>query len=180
MKRLCVFCGSSAPLREPYLDATSQLGMMIGQAGMELVYGGGRIGLMGILADAALAAGARVVGVIPSCLHDREVGHTGISELVVVRDMHERKRRMFQLSDAVAVLPGGLGTLDETFEAVTLSQLGLMPKPIALLNIDGIWAPLLALIDHVIAEGFARPETRTLYRVVERPQDIIPACFEGT
>ncbi len=177
-KRLCVFCGSSVPHRQPYLDAASQLGTLIGQAHLELVYGGGHVGLMGILADAALAAGARVVGVIPSCLHDREVGHTSISELVVVRDMHERKRRMFELSDAVAVLPGGLGTLDEAFEAITLSQLGLMPKPIAFLNIDGMWTPLLVLIDHVIAEGFARPEARTLYRVVDRPEDIIPACFE--
>ncbi len=176
-KRLCVFCGSSLPGNRTYREAAALLGTLIGRSGNGLVYGGGRVGLMGVLADAALAAGARVVGVIPLALHDREIGHDGVCEMVVVGDMHERKRRMFELSDAVAVLPGGLGTLDEAFEAITLCQIGLMAKPIVLVNIGAFWAPLLALIDQVIAAGFARPDARQLYRVVERVEDVLPACF---
>lgn len=177
-KRLCVFCGSSAPPNQLYRNAALQLGTLLGRHGIGLVYGGGRVGLMGILADAALEAGGHVIGVIPAYLHDREIGHRGINELVVVRDMHERKRRMFELSDAVAILPGGLGTLDEAFEAITLHQLGLMPKPIVLLNIGGMWEPLLTLIDHTINEGFTRPEARALYHVVAQIEDVLPACFD--
>ncbi len=175
-KRLCVFCGSSLPALATYRAAAMELGGLIARSGIELVYGGGQIGLMGLLADAALAAGGRVIGVIPIELHDREVGHDGLSELVVVGDMHERKRQMFERADAVAVLPGGLGTLDEAFEAITLRQLGIMPKPIVLLNLDGFWTPLLALIEHVTEAGFARREP-ALYRVVDRVEEVIPACF---
>ena len=176
-QRLCVFCGSSLPPMPTYREAARQLGQLLGEGGYGLVYGGGRVGLMGILADAALAAGGRVTGVIPVGLHDREVGHPGLSEMVVVGDMQERKRRMFALSDAVAVLPGGLGTLDEAFEAITLRQLGMLEVPIALIDTGGFWTPLLAVIDWVIAEGFARPEARSLYTVVSRVEDVIPACF---
>jgi uncharacterized protein (TIGR00730 family) len=176
-KSLCVFCGSAAITAREYQDAARLLGTLIGQAGCGLVYGGGRIGLMGILADAALAAGTHVTGVIPLGLHDREVGHVGITEMVVVRDMQERKRRMFDLADAVAVLPGGLGTLDEAFEAITLSQLGLWVRPIVLIDIGGFWTPLFALIDHVISSGFARSEVRRRYLVVDNVSDVIPACF---
>lgn len=176
-KRLCVFCGSSLPSEQRYRDAAAQLGTLIGQSGCELVYGGGRIGLMGLLADASLAAGARVTGVIPVRLNDREVGHVGISEMIVVGDMQERKRRMFELADAVAVLPGGLGTLDEAFEAITLKQLGMLDVPIALVDIDGFWAPLIALIDRVVAEGFVYADARAFYAVVRHPEDVIPACF---
>src|SRR5579862_4787168 len=171
-KRLCVFCGSSLPSEQRYRDAAAQLGTLIGQSGCELVYGGGRIGLMGLLADASLAAGARVTGVIPVRLNDREVGHVGISEMIVVGDMQERKRRMFELADAVAVLPGGLGTLDEAFEAITLCQLGLWVKPVVLVNIAGFWAPLLTLVDRVIAAGFARPEARQIYQVVDNVAEV--------
>lgn len=176
-KRFCVFCGSSLPSDPSYRAAAAQLGTMIGQAGHALVYGGGRVGLMGLLADAALNAGAHVTGVIPLGLQEREVGHTGLSEMVVVEDMHLRKRRMFELCDAVVVLPGGLGTLDEAFEAITLRQLGLINKPIVVLNIDDFWTPLLALIDHVVATGFTRPEARKLYAVVSRTEDVIPRCL---
>jgi uncharacterized protein (TIGR00730 family) len=176
-KRLCVFCGSSNPVDPRYGEAAARLGTLLGEAGIELVYGGGRVGLMGLLADAALAAGARVVGVIPAALHDREIAHPGLHRLDVVRDMHDRKRQMFDLSDAVAVLPGGLGTLDEAFEAITLKQLGFLTKPIAILNLEGFWAPLLALIDRVVAEGFVYADARALYSVVRRAEDIIPACF---
>ena len=175
-KHICVFCGSSLPPEPRYRTAAERLGTLIGAAGHALVYGGGRVGLMGILADAALAAGAHVTGIIPVRLHDREVGHSGLSEMIVVDDMQERKRRMFELADAVVVLPGGLGTLDEAFEAITLRQLGIWVKPIVLVDIGGFWAPLLALIDRVIAEGFARPEARGTYRVVDRIEDVLPAC----
>jgi uncharacterized protein (TIGR00730 family) len=177
-KRLCVFCGSTLPKERRYREAAALLGTLMGQSGCQLIYGGGRVGLMGIIADAALAAGARVTGIIPSGLHDREIGHAGVSEMIVVRDMQERKRRMFELSDAVAVLPGGLGTLDETFEAITLRQLGLWVKPIVLVSVDGFWQPLLKLIDQVVGAGFAASNTHDLYRVVSRVEDAIPVCFD--
>ncbi|HXS41020.1 MAG TPA: TIGR00730 family Rossman fold protein [Stellaceae bacterium] len=176
-QRLCVFCASAMPANEHYRAAASALGKLIGEAGVALVYGGGRVGLMGLLADAALAAGARVTGIIPIALHDREVAHRGLSELIVVPDMQERKRRMFELADAVAVLPGGLGTLDEAFEAITLRQLGMSQAPVTLVNIDGYWDPLIALIERTIEQGFTRPEARALYRVVAAAEEIIPVCF---
>lgn len=176
-KRLCVFCGASMPSETAYRQAATALGTAIGKSGVELVYGGGRVGMMGLVADASLAAGARVIGVIPVGLHNREVAHAGLSDLVVVPDMQERKREMFALSDAVAVLPGGLGTLDEAFEAITLRQLGFFQKPIVLVDILGYWRPLEALVTQVIASGFAQPEAARLYEVVTRAEDVIPACF---
>lgn len=176
-KRLCVFCGSVSPPEPRYGEAAARLGTLLGEAGIELVYGGGRVGLMGLLADAALAAGARVTGVIPAALHDREIAHPGLQQLIVVADMQERKRRMFDIADAVAILPGGLGTLDEAFEAITLRQLGMWRRPIAILNLDGFWTPVIDLVDHVIAAGFTRPEARNLCRVVSRTEEVIPACF---
>lgn len=140
-----------------------------------MVYGGGRIGLMGLMADAALASGGRVTGVIPAHLHDREVGHAGLSELVVVDSMHERKRRMFEMSDAFAVLPGGLGTLDETIEILTWKQLSLHDKPIVIVDVAGYWAPLLDLIEHAVSSGFAARSALHLYRVVGRVEDFLPA-----
>jgi uncharacterized protein (TIGR00730 family) len=176
-KRLCVFCGASMPAESAYREAAKLLGAAIGQAGIELVYGGGRVGMMGLVADAAIAAGAKVIGVIPVGLHNREVAHAGLSDLVVVPDMQERKREMFALSDAVAVLPGGLGTLDEAFEAITLRQLGFFQKPIVLVDIEAYWRPLQALVAQVIASGFAQPEAERLYEVVTRAENVIPACF---
>jgi hypothetical protein len=165
------------PPEAAYRAAATALGTEIGRAGMELVYGGGRVGLMGLVADAALAAGAKTIGVIPAALHNREIAHPGLSDLVVVPDMQERKREMFALSDAVAVLPGGLGTLDEGFEAITLRQLGFFQKPIVLVDILGYWQPLLTLVEQVIASGFAKPSAKDLYTVVQRVEDVIPACF---
>lgn len=176
-KRLCVFCGASMPPERAYREAAATLGEAIGRAGAELIYGGGRIGLMGIVADAALAAGARVVGVIPAALHGREIAHPGLSDLVVVPDMQERKRQMFALSDAVAVLPGGLGTLDEAFEAITLRQLGFYAKPVVVVDVAGYWRPLLAMVAQAIAAGFAAPDADRLYRVVTRAEDVVAACF---
>ena len=165
------------PPEPAYRDAATVLGTAIGHAGAELVYGGGRVGLMGLVADAAIAAGAKVIGVIPAALYNREIAHPGLSGLVVVPDMQERKREMFALSDAVAVLPGGLGTLDEAFEAITLRQLRFFEKPIVVVDTLGYWQPLLTLVDRVVAAGFARADAKQLYAVVTRPEDVIPVCF---
>jgi hypothetical protein len=174
IKRLCVYCGSSAGVDASYRDAAARLGTLLAQSGVELIYGGGRVGLMGVLADAALAAGGRVTGIIPRHLHDREVAHPGVRNMIVVASMHERKQRMFELADAFAVLPGGLGTLDETIEMLTWRQLGLHGKPVIIADIAGYWAPLLGLFEHAIAQGFAAVSSREFYRAVARIEDVLP------
>jgi uncharacterized protein (TIGR00730 family) len=175
IRRLCVYCGSSGTVDARYREAASELGARLAAAGIELVYGGGRVGLMGLLADAALAAGGRVIGIIPSRLRDLELAHQGASELVIVDSMHERKRLMAEKADAFAILPGGVGTLDEMFEILSWKQLELHGKPILLVDIGGYWAPLRTLLEHIVASGFARPETRRLLRVVPT----IPALMEA-
>ncbi len=174
VKRLCVYCGSSKGHNEIFRASASRLGTLLAQSGVEIIFGGGRVGLMGQVADAALAAGGRVTGIIPGHLHDREVGHPGLSELVIVENMHQRKRRMFELADGFVVLPGGLGTLDETFEIITWKQLGLHDKPVIIVDIAGYWAPLRHLIDHVIAEGFTSREALGFFRVVARVEEVLP------
>jgi len=154
--------------------AAAELGAGLAQAGIRLIYGGGRIGLMGALADAALAAGGSVVGVIPDFLEQTEVAHAGVNELIVTDSMHTRKRRMFDLADAFVSFPGGLGTFDETFEILTWRQLRLHDKPILICDIDGSAAPLLGLIEGAIADGFAPAEARDLYEVVVG----VPALLE--
>src|SRR6202047_982693 len=166
IRRLCVYCGSSGAVDRQYRQAASELGARLAAAGIGLVYGGGRVGLMGRLADAALAAGGEVIGIIPSRLRDAELAHPGATELVVVESMHERKRLMAEKADAFAILPGGIGTLDEMFEILSWKQLGLHDKPILLADIGGYWASLRALLDDIVTKGFARPETRDLLRVV--------------
>ncbi len=160
MKSLCVFCGSSPGRRPEYAAVAARTGELIARRGLTLVYGGGRVGLMGALADAALAAGGRVVGVIPQRLIDRAVGHAGLSQLHVVRTMSERKLLMGDLSDAFLALPGGIGTMDELFEAWTWTQLGLHSKPCALLNQDGYYDPLLEFLERSVSEGFLQPRYR--------------------
>ena len=162
MKRICVFCGSSAGARPEYADAARALGQALVGEGLGLVYGGGRVGLMGILADAVLAAGGEAIGVIPHALLRREVGHAGLSELQVVDSMHTRKARMADLADAFIALPGGFGTLEEFCEVLTWSQLGIHPKPCGLLNVAGYYDTLLALFDHALAEGFLRAPHRAM------------------
>jgi len=166
IRRLCVYCGSSGAVDERYREAAKELGAGLATAGVGLVYGGGRVGLMGLLADAVLAAGGEVTGIIPSRLRDAELAHHGVTELVVVDSMHERKRLMAEKADAFAILPGGVGTLDEMFEILSWRQLELHNKPIFLVDIGGYWRPLRVLLDHIVAHGFARPETRGLLRVV--------------
>ena len=164
VRAVCVFCGSSAPADPRYLDAARALGALIARRNVALVYGGGSTGLMGELADAALALGGRVIGVIPAGLFAREAGHTGLTELREVTSMHERKRLMYDLSDAFVALPGGLGTLEELAEVATWSQLGLHSKPVVLLNVGGFWDPLLAQLDVMARTGLLAPTGRDLIR----------------
>ncbi|WP_153102160.1 TIGR00730 family Rossman fold protein [Paraburkholderia hayleyella] len=154
MKSVCVYCGSATGARPLYADAARGLGQALAQAGIGLVFGGGKVGLMGVLADAALAHGGHATGVIPELLVSREVAHTGLSELLIVPDMHQRKKKMADLSDAFVAMPGGVGTLEELFEAFTWAKLGYHHKPVALLNLDGFYDPLLALLQHTVREGF--------------------------
>jgi uncharacterized protein (TIGR00730 family) len=143
-------------------------------AGIELVFGGGRVGLMGVVADAVLGAGGRAVGIIPEHLVRAEVGHAAVTELQITKTMHERKAAMFARSDAFVVLPGGPGTLDETFEILTWRQLALHDKPVVICDLGGFWQPLIRLIDQTIAERYARPEFRDFFTIVERIEDVIP------
>jgi uncharacterized protein (TIGR00730 family) len=154
--RLCVFCGSSAGRHPGYAAAARLLGAERARRGIGLVYGGGNVGLMGLIADAALAEGGEVIGVIPRALVDRELAHGGVSELRVVDSMHERKQLMHDLSDGFIALPGGFGTLDELFETLTWAQLGVHQKPCGLLDVDGFWQPLLSLVERQVAEHFVR------------------------
>jgi uncharacterized protein (TIGR00730 family) len=179
IRSLCVYCGSSGAVEASYRQAASELGARLARAGIEVVYGGGRVGLMGLLADAALAAAGKVTGIIPSHLRDAEMAHHGVTELVVVDSMHERKRLMAERADAFAILPGGIGTLDEMFEIVSWKQLQLHDRPILLVDIDGYWAPLRALLDHIIDKGFARPQTRRLLQVVPSISALMAALSEA-
>jgi uncharacterized protein (TIGR00730 family) len=175
LRSLCLFCGSRAGADEDHRAAAAELGTALGQRGVRLVFGGGGGGLMGVAADAALAAGGQVLGVIPNHLHDVEVAHRALSELIVVDNMHARKRKMFELADAFAVLPGGLGTLDEAIEMITWRQLGLHDKPIVLLDRTGYWAPLLALVEHAIDAGFASPAARDLFMLADSVEGLLAA-----
>ena len=172
---LSVYCGSGEGANPAYREAAAALGALLAANGIRMVFGGGDIGLMGIAADAALAAGGEVIGVIPRHLKEREVGHQGVTALHVVGSMHERKERMFALSDACAILPGGLGTLDETLEVLTWKQLDLHDKPIVIVDVAGYWRPFLALLEHVISERFAGESARGLYAVVDSVEQVIPA-----
>jgi len=176
---VCVFCGSSSRIAEPYRRAAADLGTEIARRGWRLVYGGGRVGLMGTLADAALGSGGEVVGVIPDFLRGLEVAHEGLSELRVVGSMHERKRVMFELAEAFVVLPGGFGTLDESIEIATWKQLGLHDKPIVLVDVEGYWRPMLALIDGIIGEGFAHPEHARLFVTARSVQEALVALVHA-
>ncbi|RDS80477.1 TIGR00730 family Rossman fold protein [Dyella monticola] len=151
---LCVYCGSQSGHHPIYLETAQAFGQELAQRGITLVYGGGKVGLMGTVANAALASGGKVIGVIPRQLVEREVAHTGLSELVVVDTMHQRKTRMFELSDAFVALPGGFGTMDEMFEMLTWAQLGLHRYPCAFLNTQGYYDHLRGMMDHMVAEGF--------------------------
>ena len=162
LKRICVFCGSSVGSRPAYAAAARELGRTLAERGLGIVFGGGKVGLMGVLADAALEAGGEAIGVIPEALVAREIGHNGLTKLHVVRSMHQRKTLMADLADAFIALPGGYGTFEEFFEAVTWTQLGIHNKPCGLLNVDGYYDALLALLGRAVADGFVRDANRSL------------------
>ncbi len=175
MRRICVFCGSSPGARPAYLDVAKSMGQLLARRGVGLVYGGGSVGLMGAVADAALDAGGEVVGVILRSLEARELDHRGLTEQHVVGSMHERKKMMSDLADAFVALPGGMGTLEELAEILTWSQLGLhpKPKPLGLLDVEGYWAPLVAFFDHAVAERFIRAEHRCMVLVDSSPEGML-------
>ena len=160
MKTVCVYCGANPGADPAFLSAASMLGSLLALQRRGLVYGGGRVGLMGAIADAALGAGGRVVGIIPRDLMEREIGHSGLTELQVVDSMHQRKMLMADLADGFVALPGGIGTLEEFFEIWTWSQLGLVRKPLGVLNVAGFFDPLLVFLDQLVAQGFVSAESR--------------------
>lgn len=168
MKSVCVYLASSSA-GPNFVAAVQSLGVELAARGLQLVYGGAHRGLMGTLADSVLAAGGRVVGVIPQALVDLEIAHRGLTELHVVHTMHQRKAMMFELADAFVVAPGGLGTLEEAFEQLTGIQLHAHSKPIVFLDVDGFWGPLEVFLDHSVAVGVLKPSVRTLFRVAPNP-----------
>ena len=178
--RVCVFAGSSAGARPDYRVAAGNLGTLMAARRIDLVYGGARVGLMGAVADAVLAGGGRVTGVIPKALVDKEVVHTGLTDLRIVASMHQRKALMVDLSDAFIALPGGWGTLDEMFEILTWAQLGLHRKPCGLLNVQKYFDRLLAFLDHTIEQGFVRSEYGSLLSTSDDPAALLDALHTQT
>jgi uncharacterized protein (TIGR00730 family) len=178
MQRVCVFCGSSPGARPAYAEATAEVARLLAGEGIGVVYGGGHVGLMGVLADTVMAAGGEAIGVMPQALVDREIGHTGISELHVVGSMHERKALMADLSDAFIALPGGAGTLEELFEVYTWAQLGLHDKPCGLLDVEDYFSGLVGFLDHAVEERFLREEHRAQLIVEREPRVLIERLAE--
>ena len=177
--RICVFCGSSLGAKPAYRKAAEALGREIAERGVGLVYGGASVGLMGVVADASLAAGGEVIGVLPEALAELEIAHDGLTELRIVASMHERKKQMADLSDAFIALPGGIGTLEEAFEIWTWSQLSIHQKPIGLLNVADYYGGLSAFLDHVVDEGFVKPVHREIMISDEAPGALIERLLEA-
>jgi uncharacterized protein (TIGR00730 family) len=173
LQRVCVFCGSSLGNRDAFQEAARELGSLLAANGIELIYGGGNCGLMGVLADEVLKGGGRVTGVIPEGLMVKELGHLELTQLHVVAGMHERKAMMSSLADGFVGLPGGFGTFEELFEVITWGQLGLHRKPVGLLNVEGFFDPVVNLIQHAILEGFVRPEQRQLVISSASPKELL-------
>ena len=170
---VCVFCGAAAGKDEVFVDAAADLGTRIAKAGMRLVFGGGSKGLMGSVSRAALAAGGHVVGIIPGFLYEQELANEELTELHVVAGMHERKRMMFDMSDAFIALPGGIGTLDETLEMITWRQLGRHRKPVLLVNVQDYWAPFRTVFDSIVSNGFAHSRMDNLFHLADSPQAVL-------
>jgi uncharacterized protein (TIGR00730 family) len=178
MKRICVFCGSSAGTRPQYRKCAEELGAEFARRNIGLVYGGGNVGLMGAIADAVLESGGEAIGVIPEHLMTREIGHKQLTKLHIVHSMHERKALMADLSDAFIALPGGFGTFEEFFEVLTWSQLGLHLKPCGIVNVLNYYSPLLAMLDHAVEERFLKAQNRALVLSAENPQALLQALEE--
>ena len=173
MRRICVFCGSNSGSRPEYADSARALGTLIARSGIGLVYGGGNVGLMGVVADAALAAGGEVIGVIPQALLDLEVGHLDVTELRVVANMHERKATMAELADGFIALAGGIGTMEELFEIWTWGALGLHAKPLGFLDVAGYYQHLNAFLNHMATEGFVKARHRDMVMVESAPETLL-------
>ena len=175
LQSVCVYCGSSNNAAQKYKDAARDLGKILASNDIRLVYGGGQVGLMGVVANSVMEAEGKVTGFIPQYLHEYEVGHTGITELFIVDSMHERKRLMAEHSDAFVILPGGFGTLDEIFEILTWKQLRLHDKPIVFVDVDKYWSPLFdTFVNHMIDKTFVQPEHKHYYEIVENLDALIP------
>ncbi|SDC32812.1 LOG family protein [Williamwhitmania taraxaci] len=174
-RKICIYCASSNKVASKHFEATDILATELVKHGITAVYGGGSAGLMGRLANTMLAQGGKVVGVLPRFMEKVEWGHKGLTELILVEDMHERKKLLINEVDAVVALPGGCGTLEELMEVITLKRLGKFTKPIIILNLDGFYTPLVELLDKMIEEKFMRPEHRSIWTVVNRPEEILPA-----
>lgn len=179
IKSVCVYCGSSARVDQIYKDAAVELGKTIAENGWNVVYGGGRVGLMGLVADSALAAGTKVFGIIPKHIQAREIDHTDLTELHIVDSMHIRKQMMVDRADAFVILAGGLGTLDEFFELMTWKQLGLHDKPIVMVNVKGYWTKMIEAIKHLADEKFMRDEDLGMYQVVDSVADVPGAILRS-
>jgi len=169
LRRVCVYCGSTSGNRPAFAVAAAGFGQLLAREGIGIVYGGASVGLMGIVADAALAADGEVIGVLPGKLFEREVAHEGLTELHTVASMHERKALMSELADAFVALPGGYGTIEEVVEAVTWTQLGIHDKPVGLLDVEGYYGPLLTFLDEAVTSGFLRPEHRAMLHQARAP-----------
>lgn len=179
IKSVCVYCGSSTHVDDAFKNAAKDLGELLAGAGIRVVFGGGHVGLMGIVSDTVMENGGEVIGIIPHHIAEKEVAHDGLSELHVVETMHERKQMMVDRSDAFIILPGGLGTMDEFFEIFTWWQLGLHDKPIIIVNVDGYWTPLLTLVDNLISHGFAREADREYLCVIDKVEETLTALAKA-
>ncbi len=180
MKNICVFCGSAAGKNKIHVDTAHKLGDALVNHKLRLIYGGGNIGLMGAIADRVMTRGGEVIGVIPDFLMDKEVGHLSLTELIIVRSMHERKHKMADMADAFIALPGGFGTLEELGEILTWVQLELIKKPVAVLNINGYYDLLLSQLDHMVKEGFLQPKNRKLLITIDKVEDTLDTLHSFT
>lgn len=173
MQRVCVFCGSSPGVKQEYAVGARELGLVLAKKNIDLVYGGGHVGLMGIVADAAMSAGAKAIGIIPRCLADKEVAHQGLTELKIVQTMHERKALMSELSDGFIAMPGGFGTLEELFEVITWAQLGIHKKPFGLFNVAGYYDKLIEFMDFQVEQGFVPQRHREMIIVSDEAEQLV-------
>lgn len=173
MQRVCVFCGSSSGVKQEYAVGARELGLVLAKKNIDLVYGGGHVGLMGIVADAAMSAGAKAIGIIPRCLADKEVAHQGLTELKIVQTMHERKAQMSDLSDGFIAMPGGFGTLEELFEVITWAQLGIHKKPFGLFNVAGYYDKLIEFMDYQVEQGFVPQRHREMIIVSDEAEQLV-------
>lgn len=175
MQNICVYCASSSQVKQEYFYAAEQLGKILAKNNLQLIYGGGQRGLMGKIADAALAEGGKVIGIIPEFMCEVEWNHTGLSELILVKNMHQRKEQLAAMADAVVALPGGCGTMEELLEVITWKRLGIFTKPIIICNISGYFDPLIEMLNRSVDENFMREEHRKMWAVVDQPDDVLNA-----